>query len=80
MDLLADTMYDLSAYPSSIIESLKKQAQRYAKQIHDLEIAGMMEDRLRIRKAWRAFVDQQNDPNLWWFARSEYTRIYLDSL
>lgn len=68
-------------YPPHVLESLQRQARRYAEQIRLLEADGLMEDRLRIRKAWKAFVGQHADSgDLWWFTRTAYTKAYLNPL
>lgn len=64
-------------YPKTVIEAVSRQASRYGEQTRLLEDSGMQEDRTRVRKAWRAFLDQfEINNNLWWLARSSYYDSY----
>ena len=76
MDQNTSSTQDLSKYPPNVIESLRKQARRYAQQIRHLEDNGMVFDRRQVRKAWTVFADQLSDYDLWWLTRCEYTAAY----
>lgn len=67
----------LGGYPLNAIKAVSRQAGRYGEQTRLLEDSGMQEDRTRVRKAWRGFLDQfETNNNLWWLARSSYYDAY----